>query len=167
VAHSYGALGALIAAARRPEAVRSLTVIEPPVYCVAQDDPAVERLERIGDTVLREGLDAEPEVLREFLRIAGAPGVDAGPLPEGVAHGVRRAHGGRPPGEADLDLERIREARVPCLVVSGDHAAGLERICDALAVALTAERLVVPGAGHFVPAAPGFAERFERFLLAQ
>jgi hypothetical protein len=40
----------------------------------------------------------------------------------------------------------------------------MERICDALAVELQAERAVVPGAGHFVAAAPGFAERLDRFL---
>jgi hypothetical protein len=51
-------------------------------------------------------------------------------------------------------------------VASGGHAPGLERICDALAVELNAERLIAPGAGHFVAAAPGFAERFERFLAS-
>lgn len=106
--------------------MRSLTLIEPPLYHLVPGDPEVERLERIGDAVLREGLDADPELLRAFLRVAGAA--------------------------------------VPCLVASGDHTPGLERICDALAVALDAQRLVAPGAGHFVAAAPGFAERFERFL---
>jgi pimeloyl-ACP methyl ester carboxylesterase len=90
VVHSYGVLGTLIAAAQRPEDVRSLTLIEPPLYHLVPGDPEVEQLERIGDAVLREGLDADPEVLRAFLRIAGAPGVDDGPLPEAVANGVRR-----------------------------------------------------------------------------
>jgi pimeloyl-ACP methyl ester carboxylesterase len=166
VAHSYGVLGTLIAAAERPEDVRSLTLIEPPLYFLVRDDPDVQSLERIGNAVLRDGLDADPEVLRAFLRIAGAPGIDDGPLPEAVANGVRRAHGGRPPGEARPALERIREAAVPSLVASGDHTPGIERICDALAVALDAERLAIPGAGHFVAAAPEFAERFERFLSA-
>jgi pimeloyl-ACP methyl ester carboxylesterase len=166
LAHSYGVLGTLIAAARRPEDVRSLTLIEPPLYHLVPGDPEVERLEWIGDVVLREGLDADPAVLREFLRIAGAPGIDDRPLPEAVANGVRRAHGGRTPGEARPALERIRDAAVPSLVASGDHAPGIERICDALAVALDAQRLVAPGAGHFVAAAPGFTERFERFLPA-
>ena len=164
VAHSYGVLGTVIAAARRPEDVRSLTLIEPPLYHVADGDPEVERLERIGDAVLQDGLDADPQMLREFLRIAGAPGVGDGPLPDAVASGVRRAHGGRVPGEARPQLDRIRAARVPALVASGDHAPGLERICDALAVALDAERLIAPGAGHFVAAAPGFAGHLERFL---
>jgi pimeloyl-ACP methyl ester carboxylesterase len=166
VAHSYGVLGALIAAAQRPYDVRSLTLIEPPLYRLVAGDPEIERLERIGDAVLTEGLDADPETLRAFLRMAGAPGVNDGPLPEAVANGVRRAHGGRIPGEARPALERIRRAAVPSLVASGDHTPGIERICDALAIALDAERLLAPGAGHFVAAAPGFADRLERFLLA-
>jgi pimeloyl-ACP methyl ester carboxylesterase len=166
VAHSYGVLGTLIAAAQRPKEVHTLTLIEPPLYHLAPGDPEVERVERMGNAVLREGLDADPEVLRSFLRVAGAPGVDEGPLPEAVANGVRRAHGSRVPGEARPALEPIRNAAVPSLVASGDHTPGIERICDALAVALDAQRLVAPGAGHFVAAAPGFAERLERFLLA-
>ena len=166
VAHSYGVLGALIAAAERPADVRSLTLIEPPIYHLNPGDPKIERLERIGDAVLTEGLDADPETLREFLRMAGAPGVDEGPLPEAVANGVRRAQGGRLPGEARPSLDPIRAAGVRSLVASGDHSPGLERICDALATSLDAQRLVAPGAGHFVAAAPGFAERLERFLRA-
>jgi len=166
VAHSYGVLGTLIAAAQRPKDIRSLTLIEPPLYQVVQGDSEVERLERTGDAVLTDGLDADPETLREFLRMAGAPGIDDGPLPEAVASGVRRAHGGRLPGEARPELDRIREATVPALVASGDHTPGIERICDALAAAIDGDRLVAPGAGHFVAAAPGFAEQLERFLLA-
>lgn len=166
VAHSYGVLGTLIAATRAPERLRSLTLIEPPVYHLTPGDPEVARLERMGNEVLTHGLETDPATLREFLRIAGAPGVDDGPLPDEVAHGVRRAHRGRLPGEARPALEPIREARVPVLVASGDHAPGLERICDALATALDAGRLVAPGAGHFVAAAPGFAARLERFLAS-
>lgn len=165
VAHSYGVLGTLIAVAQRPMDVRSLTLIEPPLYHVLPGDPEIEHLERIGDAVLTHGLDADPETLREFLRMAGAPGVDDGPLPESVANGVRRAHGGRVPGEARPQLDRIREAAFPALVASGGHTPGIERICDALASAIDADRLVAPGAGHFVAAAPGFAVQFERFLL--
>jgi hypothetical protein len=108
-------------------------VDQAPLYYLVPDDPEVERLERIGDAVLREGLDADPEVLRAFLRMAGAPGVDDGPLPEAVANGVRRAHGGRVPGEARPVLEPIRKAVVPSLVASGDHTPGIERICGGAA----------------------------------
>jgi RimJ/RimL family protein N-acetyltransferase len=50
-------------------------------------------------------------------------------------------------------------ARIPTLVASGAHLTALERICEALAAALDARRLVAPGAGHFVAAAPGFLDR--------
>lgn len=63
-------------------------------------------------------------------------------------------------------LEPLRNAGVPALVASGGHVTGLERICDALASELGAQRTVVPGAGHFVPAAPGFAEQLDRFLTS-
>ena len=166
VAHSYGVLGALIAATRRPEHVRSLVLIEPPLYHLVPGDAEIAHLERIGSAVLTDGLDADAGALREFLRLAGAPDVDDGPLPAAVAHGVRRAHGGRLPGEARPALGVLSKAGIPSLVASGDHAPGLERICDALATALKAERLVAPGAGHFVAAAPGFAEHLERFLVS-
>ena len=166
VAHSYGVLGTLIAATRRPEHVRSLTLIEPPLYYLVPGDSEVEHLERIGNEVLTHGLNTEPAVLREFLRIAGAPDVDDGPLPDEVAHGVRRAHGGRLPGEARPAFDVLREGRVPSLVASGGHSSALERICDALASELNAERLRAPGAGHFVAAAPGFTDRLEQFLVS-
>jgi pimeloyl-ACP methyl ester carboxylesterase len=163
VAHSYGGVGAAIATTRRPDDVRSLTLIEPALFLPA-GDPEIAEFRRVGEVVLREGLEADPALLRLFLRAAGSPGVDEGPLPEEVKAGVRRAHGSRPPGEADVDLAAIRAAGIPCLVASGAHMPPGERMCDAVADELGAERLVAPGAGHFVPAAPGFADRLEDFL---
>ncbi len=165
-AHSYGALGALIAAAERPAQVRSLTLIEPPLFHLLPDDSELMRFQRMGDEVLAQGLDADPATLRGFLRVAGSPVPESGPLPEAVVQAVNRAHGSRSPSDARPRLDVLREAGIPVLVASGDHAAFLERAADALAVELHAERLVAPGAGHFVAAAPGFADRLERFLVA-
>jgi pimeloyl-ACP methyl ester carboxylesterase len=165
VAHSYGAIGAVIAATRRPDRVRSLTLVEPPFF-LPSDDPEIVRFARLGDTVLAHGLETEPGALREFLRGAGAPVDDDGPLPEDVARGVRRAHGGRRPGEAHPPLDVLRDAGVPSLVASGGHTDAMERMCDTLASTLGAQRVVAPGAGHFVAAAPGFADRLEEFLAA-
>jgi pimeloyl-ACP methyl ester carboxylesterase len=164
VAHSYGGLGTLIAATRTPARVRSLTLIEPPLYLLA-DDPAVARLKRMGDAVLTHGLETDPATLRQFLQLAGAP-VDEGPLSEDVVRGVRRAQGSRLPGEAQPALGVLRDSQVPSLVVSGGHEVGIERNCDALATALRAQRLIAPGAGHFVAAAPGFADHLEQFLIS-
>lgn len=165
VAHSYGVLGTLIAAAAAPARVASLTLIEPPLNYLVPDDPEVARLERIGDAVLTYGLDSDPAELREFLCLSGAPVAD-GPLPDGVVAGVRRAHGGRLTSEARPHLDVIRDAGVPVLVASGAHTDALERICDALARELVGERAVLPGAGHMVAAAPGFVGRLEAFLIS-
>ena len=164
VAHSYGTLGALYAAGRAPERVRSLTIIEPPLAHLLPDDPEAARFVRLGDEFLANGPGMDPAELREFLRIAGAPGIGDGPLPAEVAAGVRRALGGRLVSEARPPLEAIRAAGIPVLVASGDHFAVGERLCEHVARILDAERVIAPGAGHFVAAAPGFADALDRFL---
>jgi pimeloyl-ACP methyl ester carboxylesterase len=167
VAHSYGALGTLIAASRRPQDVRSLTIIEPPLSHLLPNDPEAMRLQELGDAVLIHGLDADPAMLREFLRIAGGPSLELGePLPPRLADAVGRSQGGRLPSEAHLQLELVREAGVPSLVASGDHSVAVERVCDALAERLDARRLIASGAGHFVAAAAGFAEQLERHMAS-
>jgi pimeloyl-ACP methyl ester carboxylesterase len=163
IGHSYGGVAAAIAATRRPDRVRSLTLLEPALFLPA-DDPEVAAFRRIGDEVLARGMETDPDTLRTFLKISGAPVPDEGPLPEEVVRGVNRAHGGRPPSEAHPPLAVIRDAGIPSLVASGGHQDALERMCDAVATALGAQRLVAPGAGHFVAAAPGFAGRLAAFL---
>ncbi len=166
VAHSYGALGVLIAASHHPDRIRSLTLIEPPLYHLVPGDPEVARLMHIGDAVLNDGLDADPKAVREFLLIAGAEDIDDGPLPERAARAVRRAQGKRSPGEARPRLDCIRRYPVPSLIASGGHSDAIERICDAVAVQLNARRIIAPGAGHFVAAAPTFPAQLELFLAA-
>jgi pimeloyl-ACP methyl ester carboxylesterase len=166
VAHSYGAVGAVIAATRRPAEVRSLTLLEPALF-LPVDDPEVARFRRLGDTVLTHGLETEPATLREFLKIAGAPVRDHGPLPEAALRAVKRVHLSRSPGEARPVLDVLRDAQIPALVASGGHYDPAERMCDAVASALDAERVRTPGAGHFVAAAPGFADRLEQFLISK
>jgi pimeloyl-ACP methyl ester carboxylesterase len=166
VMHSYGGLGALIAAGREPERVLSLTEIETPLFFVAKGDPEVDEFERLGNEFLTRGLEAEPEALRRFLRLAGAEVSPAGPLPSQVVAAVQRAQGGRLPGEARPDLESLKAAGVPALVASGGHSVAVERISDGVARELGARREVFRGAGHFVQEAPGFSARFEAHLEA-
>src|SRR3954471_21258072 len=63
VGHSYGAVVALLAAARRPEAVRSLTVSEPGTLALAPG--AAERLAH-GRELYAHAAEMTP---REFLRL--------------------------------------------------------------------------------------------------
>jgi pimeloyl-ACP methyl ester carboxylesterase len=93
VAHSYGGVGAILAAARAPQRVRSLTLIEPPVHLV-EDDPEAEHFKQIGEAFLAGGADTDPEIMREFLKIAGSPLPDHGPCPTTFSqlHTALRAH---------------------------------------------------------------------------
>lgn len=166
VGFSYGGLGALLVAGRRPDLVTSLTIIETPLFSVARGDPEVDKFEQLSNEFLAEGLDARAEVLEEFLPAAALPAPGAAPLPPDVEAEMRLARGGRVPGEAQPDLEAIMEAAVPVLVVSGDHLPAIERVCDRLADALGAERVVITGRGHAIPRAPGFNDRLESFWSA-
>jgi len=162
VAHSYGGTAALVAAGQRPDLFRSLALLEP-ADGLAGDDPELARLRQLGETFLAQGLETEPGLLREFLRMSGAA-VDDGPLSDEVVKGIRRAHNSRSPFEARPAVSAIREAEPPRIVVSGNHNPAFEKGCDALAQELGAERAVFAGAGHFIARAPGFLDYLERFL---
>ncbi len=167
VGHSYGALAVLLAAAHRPEAVRSLTVIEAPVACLARGDAKVE--ERIK--IAREStlLDDPVEIYRRFLTRMGAP-TDAvpNPLPEDIERQVRLMINERPPWEAHLPIDVLARSRFPKLIVSGGWDPVFEIANDALAAQLgtSAQRLVLPGGGHVVQRREAFNPVLEDFLSA-
>lgn len=148
VGHSYGGLGVLMAAARRPEASLSLTLLEPGAFALGQRESAarvlVERVRSLWDLDLPD----EEWVVR-FLRIVGSDGLP----PELIAAAVpvvpvfRR---GRPIWETELPITELASAAFPKLVVSGGHSAGFEAICDDLAEQIGASRSVSKGAGHEV-----------------
>ena len=149
VGHSYGGLGVLFAAARRPDVTLSLTVLEPGAFTLGQHDQAARTLvadvRRLWDD---QDLADEDWAVR-FLKAVGS---DPDALsPELIAAAVplvpvfRR---GRPIWEAELPLAQLASASFPKLVVSGGHSAGFEAICDDLAEQIGASRVVVAGAGH-------------------
>jgi pimeloyl-ACP methyl ester carboxylesterase len=164
VGFSYGGVGLTVAAARHPERLLSLTLIEPPLFGVALDRPAVRELMALAadytgsDPAARERVREEFEAIAR-IDVAGQPEVRAA-----FEEARRLAPGLRPPGEARPDLARVRAANVPALVLSGAHHAAIEAVCDALAEGLGAERDALRGGGHAVPRAPGFNDRLEAFL---
>jgi citrate synthase len=56
----------------------------------------------------------------------------------------------RSPAEAVIPFEALVAAPFPKLVVSGGHSPAFEAVCDVLEKRLSAERAVLPGAGHSV-----------------
>jgi pimeloyl-ACP methyl ester carboxylesterase len=163
VGFSYGGLGVTLAAEWEPELVRSLTLIETPLYMAAPNDPAVREIEDAGNAFLAG--DADESTERRFLATAGIdPEASSGQTGHLVSEAIEAARGGRSPSEAQPDLDAIAAAGIPAMVVSGGHNDGIEVLCDALAERLQARREIVPGAGHAVPRTPGFNDVLESFL---
>jgi pimeloyl-ACP methyl ester carboxylesterase len=148
VGHSYGGLGVLFAAARVPDAVRSLALLEPAAFGLGEHHPAARTLVADVRRVWEQDLPDEQWVLG-FLQAVGSdpdaldPALIAAAVP--LVPMLRR---GRPIWESDLPLVELAAAPFPKLVVSGGHSAGWDAICDDLAERIGAARLVVEGAGH-------------------
>lgn len=154
VGHGNGGLAAMLAAGRRPDLVRSLTLIQPSAFSAAAGHPVVEAmLERVRDS---EGVpdSVTPE---QYLR-ASTEGLGmAMPDPtlqrlRAVATSMRE----RPVWEATVPLKPLRAAPWPTLVICGTwqdapetyrRYAGEPLIACAEAVAdtLEARLLRVPG----------------------
>ena len=148
VGHSYGGLGVLFAAARRPEATLSVALLEPAAFALGQHHPAgralVDEVRRMWD----QDIPDEPWVTG-FLKAVGSDPDEfpadflAAALP--LVPVLRR---GRPFWYPDLPLEELAAAPFPKLVVSGGHNAGFDAICDDLAERIGGSRATVAGAGH-------------------
>ena len=165
VGHSYGGVVALLAAALRPAAVRSLTLIEPPATDVARGHPAVDRFAADAVRWWRDGPREDPEAfLRGFLRAVGSDWHPPSPLPRDLLQGARALVGERGPWEARIPLAALAATAFPKLVVSGGHHEAFDAICDVLEERLGAERAVLRGAGHAVQRAVGFNEVLADFL---
>jgi pimeloyl-ACP methyl ester carboxylesterase len=157
VGHSYGAVIALLTAARGEHRPASLTVIEPPATRIALDVPDVAAFARGGDELWTNGPRDDPEAfMRAFLAAVGSDFEPPVPLPPQLLQGARVLIDERGPWEADIPLEALAARRVPTLVVSGAHHPAFEAICDRLERALPAERLVLPGHGHNAQLHPDF-----------
>lgn len=147
VAHSYGGLGAMFAAAQRPEAIRSLALLEPAASTMTSSDAArnlVDAVRSIWDQDLPDAV-----WLARFLE---AVGTDMATLPtevlEQAAPLVPLVRKGRPAWDREPPVTELAAAPFPKLVVSGGHSEGFEAICDELAEQIDAARTVIEGAGH-------------------
>jgi len=166
VGHSYGGAIALLAAAARPEAVRSLTVSEPGTLRLAAGHPEVDDVLANGEELYRAGSDMTPA---EFLRLfrSGVHSSHETPdaLPDWLERGARHVMAERPPWEAVVPVAELACARFPKLVISGAHSRGFDVLCDVLAERIGARRAIVPGAGHTIPATGRpYNECLEEFL---
>ena len=137
------------AAAQRPEATLSLTLLEPAVMTCGLHEPAWSSLVDSLRDFWRERELSDHEWVIQFLIAVGSDPSEF--PPEFLAEAAASApllRNGRPPFDAELPLDAIRSAEYPKLVVSGGHHAGFDAMCLDLANRIGAGSAVVEGAGH-------------------
>jgi pimeloyl-ACP methyl ester carboxylesterase len=169
VGHSYGGVISLLTAARVPERLRSLTVVEPPAFGLARGVPVVDEFNANFERLNAQGLTDPAEFLSRFLKNVGSA-TPPGNFSPALLQGARTLMVERSPAEAEIPLDDLAAAPFPKLVVSGAHNAAFDAVCDVLEQRLGAERAVLPGAGHSVPRVgepfnallTAFVERAER-----
>ena len=150
VGHSYGGLGVMLAAARRPEATLSMALLEPGAFALGQHHPAaralVDEVRRLWDQKLPD----EEWVVRFLEAVGSDPDAMAPELLAAAVPLVPVCRRGRPAWQSEVPVAELASAPFPKLVVSGGHSAAFDAICDDLAERIGASRAEFKGAGHEV-----------------
>ncbi|WP_333772990.1 alpha/beta fold hydrolase [Streptomyces sp. IBSBF 3136] len=162
VGHSYGAVVAMTAAARRPRAVRSPALIEPPALRSAEDHPVVAAALSRVRAAFTAGEGKKPAMSpEEYLRQSTEPyGMPVPEFTEPMLRAARTAMCERPCWDAELDLETLAAAGWPKVVINGTwetaHPGYRAVIGEAIAVTgevvadrIGARQVQVAGTDHF------------------
>lgn len=166
VGESYSAVVVLLAAALSPEAVLSLTVVEPPLFSLVQGNPAADCMARRANYVFETMRHATPEEFApDFDRAVGfetLPKV----MDPGTLRDIRSMMRERVPTDAQVPYDRLMSAPFRKMVISGGWSEVFEAICDELAGKLGAEHVVLHGQGHsaYLAGEP-FNTVLERFIV--
>lgn len=167
VGHSFGGAVALAAAFKRPEAVRSLTLIEPAMHAFTIDDPRVRHFV-LGLMMTRFFSFSAQSRAKRALRLMGIPPEVRGTGdPEEMKRMGKALARMRLPSKAVLQeqLDAIKHRNIPLLVVSGGWSPGFEATCDRVAAAGSGQRVVVQSGHHFPQLiVPEFNDVLEGFL---
>jgi len=155
VGHSYGGVVAMYVAARHPALVRSLTLIEPPAFWLAPDDPDVAAMAEANHALLTQPPANLWEVLDRFFAMVGMtplpPFLDrSGPVPPPLVQAARTVLELRGPWEGTVAMSELSAGGYPVQVLTSGRTAGFEGIARALVDGLDAVHHVVPGTDHTV-----------------
>ena len=163
IGHSWGGLEALLAAGRRPEAVRSLVLIEPALTGVVTADPELR-----NNPAVQEGGAQRRRILmqartpadygRGFINMLGSAAggnVTAARFEQDIALATRSGCAllqGRVASDAATRhaIETVAQAHIPVLIVTGGYNPAFEAAGDVLARLTGGRHVVVRSPNHFV-----------------
>jgi pimeloyl-ACP methyl ester carboxylesterase len=165
VGHSYGGVVSLLAAAQRPERVRSLVLVEPGATSVARHVPSVAAFEAALQRAIDDNPPTDPERrLRALFAVIEPARVFPSPLPPPLLKAAQRLASMRWPMEAVIPTDALRAAAFPKLIITGGASPAFEAVADVLATAIGAERAIVPGDHATQDQGAPFNDVLERFL---
>jgi len=161
IGHSYGATVALRLAIERPEMVRSLTLIEPPLFKLAEGDPAYSPFARAMaafDAALAAG---ERREAARIFQDAANPGTPWESLTERAREKLASQIGqiGEESGVTMDDVAglgapgRLEAVHQPVLLIEGSASPPIVRAVQGKLAARLPDmrRVIVMGAGHMAP----------------
>lgn len=151
VGHSFGGCVALSTAASNPGRIRSLTIIEPAMAALAMDIPVVKRFGLQIVKVLFFSFSARSRIER-FMKLVNIPDEVGGRSSQEELKQMGRALLRlKLPTKKTLaaQLDIVRQAGIPVLVISGGWSPAFDAISDRVAELAGGKRLVIPSPHHF------------------
>lgn len=165
IGHSFGGGEALLAAARRPGAVRSLVLVEPALQPMLSTEPHLFADPVLRDSAMKMVADVTTAQTPGQLAISFASGLGTdghGSLnraaialqehPEAAATvgcALLRARAASPQ-QLRTAADAVVEAGIPVLVITGGYDPGTDAAGEAFAKILHGTHTIVPSPNHFV-----------------
>ena len=149
--HSFGGCVALSAAAQQPSAVRSLTLVEPGMFNLANRESAVRKFGLQMLFVMLTSL-THAQRARRAIKLLGIPAevTNRFSADEYRRMGSSFLKARFPSGPTlQRELGVVKSARIPLMVVTGGWSAAFERTADHVAAAGDGQRRTVASGHHF------------------
>lgn len=164
VGHSFGGACALNAVSRRPEKVRSLTLIEPAMFTLVMDDARVRKFV-LGLLATKFFSFSPTRRVRGFAKRMHIPtDIHGGASDEELIRMDKGLSQLKLPTKAALgrELGIIKEARVPLLVVTGGWNPAFTAVGDRVSTMGGGRHVIVPSPHHFPQLA---TDQFNELLI--
>lgn len=164
VAHSYGAVTAMMLAQRHPDLVRSLVLIEPAALMLSRGMPATDAHVAAMAPVFARAADADTSDEEFSALFADASGMPAPEVPNDILHRlVAQLRAIQPPWT--LPVDATIAARVPTLVVASDPSSMYGEVTAVLQQHGSRVEYL-PGHGHRPHDSDTFNRKLEDFWAA-